>query len=67
MTDNEFLKHIPTDIHLRRLSMQYNIHETKELAIYLGMKFNIWESLHDTLGEEPEKFNFEVLHRCANS
>ncbi|XP_052065807.1 uncharacterized protein LOC127705519 [Mytilus californianus] len=67
VTDNEFLKQVPTDIHLRRLSMQYSIHETKELAIHLGMKFNIWESLYDTLGEEPERLNFEILHRCIES
>lgn len=67
MTDNEFLKQTPKDIHLRRLSMEYSIHETKELSIHLGMKYNIWESLYDTLGEEAERLNFEILHRCIDS
>ncbi|CAG2189116.1 inlA [Mytilus edulis] len=67
VTDNEFLKQTPTDIHLRRLSMEYSIHETKELSIYLGMKYNIWESLYEALGEEAERLNFEILHRCIDS
>ena len=67
VTDNEFLRQTPTDIHLRRLSMQYSIHETKELAIHLGMDYNTWERMYDTLGEEPERLNFEILHRCIES
>ncbi|XP_076116511.1 uncharacterized protein LOC143083986 isoform X1 [Mytilus galloprovincialis] len=67
VTDNEFLKQTPKDIHLRRLSMEYSIHETKELSIHLGMKYNIWESLYDTLGEEADRLNFEILHRCIDS
>ncbi|VDI09861.1 Hypothetical predicted protein [Mytilus galloprovincialis] len=67
VTDNEFLRQTPTDIHLRRLSMQYSIHETKELAIRLGMEYNTWERMYDTLGEEPERLNFEILHRCIES
>ncbi|XP_063400327.1 uncharacterized protein LOC134684938 [Mytilus trossulus] len=67
VTDNEFLKQTPTDIHLRRLSMQYSIHEIKELSIHLGMGYNTWERMYDTLGEEPERLNFEILHRCIDS
>ncbi|XP_052080208.1 uncharacterized protein LOC127718253 [Mytilus californianus] len=65
-TDTEFLKQFPTDIHLRRLSMQYSVNETKELAIHLGMQFNTWERLYETFGEEPERLNFEILRRCLN-
>lgn len=61
MTDAEFLEQIPSDIHLRRLSMQYSINETKELAMHLGMDYQTWDDLHVTFGEEPERLKFEVL------
>lgn len=53
-------------MHLRRLSMQYNVHETKELAIHLGMQYSTWEGLYDTIGEEPERLNFETLRKCVD-
>lgn len=53
-------------MHLRRLSMQYNVHETKELAIHLGMQNSTWERLYETIMEEPERLNFETLRRCVD-
>lgn len=66
MIDNEFLKQSPTDLHLRRLSLQYSINETAQLAIHLGMEYSTWERLHETI-EEPERLNFEALRRCIES
>ncbi|VDI42894.1 Hypothetical predicted protein [Mytilus galloprovincialis] len=61
VTDAEFLEQIPSDIHLRRLSMQYSINETKELAMHLGMDYQTWDDLHVTFREEPERLKFEAL------
>lgn len=65
MIDTEFLEQIPSDIHLRRLSMQYSITETKELAMYLGMDYQTWDDLYVTFGEEPERLKFEALHKTV--
>lgn len=67
VTDIEFLKQFPTDIHLRRLSMQYSVTETKELCIYLGMQYNSWEKMYHALADEPERLNFETLRKCLDS
>ncbi|VDI58011.1 Hypothetical predicted protein [Mytilus galloprovincialis] len=64
VTDNAFLEQLPIDIHLRRLSMQYSINETKELAISLGMQVGTWDDMYVTLCEEPERLKFETLRRC---
>lgn len=65
MNDTEFLCQIPSDIHLRRLSMQYSINETKELAMHLGMDYQTWDDLYVTFGEEPERLKFEALLRSV--
>ncbi|VDI00786.1 Hypothetical predicted protein [Mytilus galloprovincialis] len=64
-TDTDFLKQSPTDIHLRRLSMQYNVNETKELAILLGLQYIKWEGLYETI-DEPERLKFETLRTCLD-
>ncbi|CAG2246719.1 unnamed protein product [Mytilus edulis] len=66
VTDEEFLKQIPEDIHLLRLSMQFSVNETKELANHLGMQYNTWERLYLTFVEEPERLNFETLRKCLD-
>lgn len=65
VTDNEFLKQSPTDLHVRRLAMQYSITEIKELAIHLGMVYNEWDRMHDELSD-PERLKFEILLRCID-
>lgn len=65
VTDTEFLELIPSDIHLRRLSRQYGINETKELAMHLGMTYQTWDDLYVTFGEEPERLKFEALHKTV--
>ncbi|VDI39842.1 Hypothetical predicted protein, partial [Mytilus galloprovincialis] len=64
-TDTNFLEQSPTDIHLRRLSMQYNVNETKELAILLGLQYIKWEGLYETI-DEPERLKFETLRTCLD-
>ncbi|CAC5383605.1 unnamed protein product [Mytilus coruscus] len=64
VTDNDFLKQFPTDIHLRRLSMQYSVNEIKELLINLQKESAIWESLlYDESQQEPEILKFETLRK----
>ncbi|XP_071148270.1 uncharacterized protein [Mytilus edulis] len=65
-TDTDFLMQFPTDIHLRRLSMQYSVNEAKELAIHLGMQYYTWDRLYTTFKVEPERLNFETLRRCLD-
>ncbi|CAC5375214.1 unnamed protein product [Mytilus coruscus] len=65
VTNTEFLDQTPSDIHLRRLSMQYSINETKELAMHLGMEYQTWDDLYVTFGEEPERLKFEVRSRVV--
>lgn len=70
VVDNDFLKQCPTDMHLRRLAMQYSIHETKELAVHLGMPFSALDMLDDvfdTSVNEPVRVKFEILSRCSHS
>ncbi|CAG2246717.1 unnamed protein product [Mytilus edulis] len=66
VTDNEFLKQTPTDIHLLRLSMQYSVNETKEFAIHLGMQYNTWARMYETI-QEAERLKFETLRRCVDN
>lgn len=64
MTDNDFLNQLPTDIHLRRLSMQYSVNELKELLIYLKKDSAIWEALlHDDSQQTPDILKFETLRK----
>lgn len=64
MTDNDFLNQLPTDIHLRRLSMQYSVNELKELLVYLEKDSAIWEALlHGDSHQEPEILKFETLRK----
>ncbi|VDI75748.1 Hypothetical predicted protein [Mytilus galloprovincialis] len=64
VTDNDFLNQLPTDIHLRRLSMQYSVNELKELLIYLKKDSAIWEALlHDDSQQTPDILKFETLRK----
>ncbi|XP_071123677.1 uncharacterized protein [Mytilus edulis] len=57
-------------MHLRRLAMQYSIHETKELAVHLGMQFrtlDMLDDVFDTSVNEPVRVKFEILSRCIHS
>ncbi|VDI08090.1 Hypothetical predicted protein [Mytilus galloprovincialis] len=66
VSNNDFLKQIPDDIHLRRLSMLYSVQEIKELLINLQQKSTIWKSLlyiNDSQQEQEEILKFDTLRK----
>ncbi|XP_063417524.1 uncharacterized protein LOC134700084 [Mytilus trossulus] len=68
VTTEEFLKEIPSDLHLRRLSLLYNRDEIRQLAMHLGLTYAEWENVCDqeSQSDEPEKLKFEILRKCRN-
>ncbi|XP_063412277.1 uncharacterized protein LOC134695036 [Mytilus trossulus] len=69
VTTEEFLKEIPSDLHLRRLSLLYNRDEIRQLATHLGLTYAEWENVCDqeSQSDEPEKLKFEILRKCRNT
>ncbi|CAG2257185.1 unnamed protein product [Mytilus edulis] len=65
VTNADFLKVTPSDLHLRRLSLLFSKNEVREIAIKLGMSTNDLDSILET--DDPRKWNFEVLRRCRDS
>lgn len=67
MKDSDFLKQIPEDIHLRRLSIQYTVNEMKEMLINLPQESTLWEPLlNNDSYQEPEILKFEALRKCRD-
>ncbi|CAG2210854.1 unnamed protein product [Mytilus edulis] len=68
VTTEEFLKEIPSDLHLSRLSLLYNRDEIRQLATHLGLTYAEWENVCDqeSQSDEPEKLKFEILRKCRN-
>lgn len=65
VTNDEFLKTTPTDLHLRRLSLLYGTFGAKELAIHLGLSDREVETVLEN--EDPMTSNFEILRKCRDS
>ncbi|XP_071150151.1 uncharacterized protein [Mytilus edulis] len=65
VTNEEFLKATPSDLHLRRLSLLYSSFEAHELAIYLGLPNSAVETILET--EDPKTSSFEILRQCRDS
>ncbi|XP_063411539.1 uncharacterized protein LOC134694458 [Mytilus trossulus] len=65
VTNEDFLKVTPSDIHLRRMSLLYSRDNVRELAIRLGLSTTAVDNMLDT--DDPRKWNFEVLRQCRNS
>ncbi|VDI41415.1 Hypothetical predicted protein [Mytilus galloprovincialis] len=65
VTNEDFLKVTPSDLHLRRLSLLFNKNEVREIAIKLGLSTNDLYSILET--GDSRKWNFEVLRRCRDS
>ncbi|VDI00256.1 Hypothetical predicted protein [Mytilus galloprovincialis] len=65
VTNEDFLKVTPSDIHLRRMSLLYSRDNVRELAIRLGLSTTDVDNMLDT--DDPRKWNFEVLRQCRNS
>ncbi|VDI37205.1 Hypothetical predicted protein [Mytilus galloprovincialis] len=65
VTNEEFLKLTPSDLHLRRLSSLYSTFEAKELAINLGWSNREVDTVLET--EDPRTSSFEILRQCRDS
>ena len=57
----EFLNQTPTEIHWRRLALEYNINEIWELVTSLRQPYSVWEDL--STDEQGETFRFEALRK----
>lgn len=68
VTNDEFLKEIPSDLHLRRLSLLYSRNEIRELAIYLGLSHTAVSNVcaQESRVDEPERLSFEILRKCRD-
>ncbi|XP_063412595.1 uncharacterized protein LOC134695301 [Mytilus trossulus] len=64
VTNEEFLKEVPSDLHLRQLSFMYSSNEVRELAIHLGLSVTAVDN-KDYTGDRTS-WNFEVFRRCRN-
>lgn len=65
VTNEDFLKVTPSDLHLRRMSLLYSRNDIRELAIRLGLSATKVNNMLET--DETHKWNFEVLKQCRNS
>lgn len=64
VSNENFLKERPSDLHLRRLSLLYSTHEIRELALQLGLESADFENLLHT--DNLETWKFEVLRKCRD-
>ncbi|CAG2191944.1 unnamed protein product [Mytilus edulis] len=65
VTNADFLRVTPSDLHLRRLSLLFSKSEAREIAINLGLSTKDLANTLET--DDPRKWNFEVLRRCRDS
>ncbi|CAG2254340.1 unnamed protein product [Mytilus edulis] len=65
VTNEEFLKELPTDLHLRRLSVMYGSNDIRDLAIHLGLSATDVDNTVNT--GDPKLWNFEVIRQCRDS
>ncbi|XP_071148100.1 uncharacterized protein [Mytilus edulis] len=65
VTNEEFLKELPTDLHLRRLSVMYSSIAVRDLAIHLGLSVTDVDNTVNT--GDPKLWNFEVFRQCRDS
>lgn len=64
VTNEEFLRATPSDLHLRRLSLLYGPFAAKELAIHLGWSNRAIDAILET--ENPKTSSFEILRQCRD-
>ncbi|OPL24965.1 hypothetical protein AM593_01811, partial [Mytilus galloprovincialis] len=65
VTNEDFLKELPSDLHLRRLSLMYSSNEVRDMAMHLGLSATDIYITIDT-GDQT-LWNFEVFRRCRDS
>ncbi|XP_071148783.1 uncharacterized protein [Mytilus edulis] len=64
VTNEEFLRVQPSDLHLRRLSLLYTYNEIRELAIGFGMSYTELDNISHT--NDTEILNFEIVRKCRD-
>ena len=65
MTNDEFLQQRPTDRHIQRLSLEYNIYEVRNIMVYSGLPYADWKALYISTELSDEMKKFEGLKRCC--
>jgi hypothetical protein len=65
VTNNEFLQQRPTDRHLQRLSLEYNIDEVRNIVIFSELPFTVWDEIYNSTEFSNERKKFESLKRCC--
>ncbi|VDI33661.1 Hypothetical predicted protein [Mytilus galloprovincialis] len=65
VTNDDFLKVTPSDLHLRRLSLLFTKNDVREIAIKLGLTTKDLDRVLES--DDSVKWNFEVLRRCRDS
>ena len=65
VTNDEFLQQRPTDRHLQKLSLEYNIDEVRHIIIVSGLPCAVWDEIYTTIEFSNEMKKFEGLKRCC--
>ena len=65
MTNDEFLQQRPTDRHIQRLSLEYNIYEVRNIMVFSGLPFTDWKELYISTELSDEMKKFEGLKICC--
>ena len=65
VTNDEFLQQRPTDRHLQRLSLEYNIREVRDIIIISGLPNPVWVEIYTSTEFSNEMKKFEGLKRCC--
>ena len=63
VTNDEFLQQRPTDRHLQRLSLEYNIDEVRDIIISSGLPFTVRDDIYTSNEFSNEMKKFEDLKR----
>ena len=65
VTNDEFLQQRPTDRHLQKLSLKYNIDEVRDIIIISGLPCAVWDEIYTSIEFSNEMKKFEGLKRCC--
>ena len=65
VTNDEFLQQRPTDRHLQRLSLEYNIDEVRDIIICSELPYTVWDEIYTSTEFSNERKKFEGLKRCC--
>ena len=61
------MKQTPTDLHLRRLALEYDNDEVRELATYLKLPYSVWNNLKRNIQDiQGETLRFQALRKCCD-